>query len=267
MSVTRVTVASDKPADPNGAPPAHVDVKPDGSVQVDPAKVPPAGDKPAGDRPSWLPEKFKSVEEFVKSHSELEKKLGTPKAGDAPADKPTAVTPEAAKAAGIDMNALTKEFAEKGELSAETLKNLNDKGFDKAAVDGYIAGQQAIADKLSNTLAEVAGGKTQLAATIAWAQANLSAEDAAAYDAALDSGDLRLARLALQGVVAQYEAANGKDPSLVNGGEGTRTTGVEPFGSQHEIVTAMSDKRYSKDPVYRAKVEARMHITPSFGTR
>lgn len=266
MPVASVEVPTDVKPDPNAAVPAHVKDGPNGGAQVDPKLVPPAGEKPA-ERPTWLPEKFKTVEDFTKSYGELEKKLGEQqKPADKPADKP-GVTPEAAKAAGIDMAALNTEFSKNGELSAETLKALADKGFDKTAVDSYIAGQTAISEKMTNELAVVAGGKTQLAATLAWANANISADDAAAYEAALDSGDLKLAKLALQGVVAQYEAANGKDPSLLNGGEGVNNGDVQPFGSNAEMVAAMKDPRYSKDSAYRAKIEARVIATPTRGGR
>lgn len=270
MAVASVVVTTDPVVDPNPAPPAHVKDGPNGSAQVDPKLVPPAGDKPAGERPAWLPDKFKTVEDFTKSYGELEKKLGEQKPADKPADKPgdkPGVTPEAAKAAGIDMAALNIEFSKNGELSAETLRTLSDKGFDKAAVDSYIAGQTAITEKMTNELAAVAGGKVQLAATLAWANANLSAEDAAGYEAALDTGDLKLAKLALQGVVAQYEAANGKDPALLNGGEGVGNGDVQPFGSNAEMVAAMKDKRYGTDPVYRSKIEARVIATPTRGGR
>jgi hypothetical protein len=127
MPVERVEIPADKGTDPNASAPAHVKDGPNGGAQVDPKLVPPAGEKPAGERPSWLPEKFKTVEEFVKSHGELEKKLGERKPADAPpagTEQKPGVTAEAAKAAGIDMAALNTEFSRNGELSAETLKTL-----------------------------------------------------------------------------------------------------------------------------------------------
>lgn len=239
--------------------PAHVKDGPNGSVVVDPALVPVPTPKVENGRPAWLPKQFETPEAFAASYNELRTKMDA-----GPPATPAvvaAVTPEAAQAAGIDMTALAQEYAEKGELSAETLKTLNDKGFDKAAVDTYIAGQQAIADKLIATLETVAGGKEQLKTTLEWAKSNLTPAEAAGYDAALDSGNPELVKLALQGVLAKYTAANGSDPKLVDGGEGTRSLADAPFASQEEVVRAMKDPRYKVDPAYRKKVENRLNNT------
>jgi hypothetical protein len=243
--------------------PSHVKDGPNGSVQVDPALVPAPTPKVEGERPKWLPEKFKTVEDFVKSHSELEKKLGaTPPKKDEPAPQTqTEVTVEAAKKAGIDVDALSAEYAKNGELSAESLESLNKAGFNKAAVDGYIAGQKAIADQQTATLEAVAGGKDQLKATLEWAKANLTEAERNGYDAALDSGNIELVKLAMQGVVSKYTAANGSDPALVGGGEETRSGDAAPFASQAEIIRAMQDPRYKTDTAYQAKVYARLANT------
>jgi lysozyme family protein len=165
------------------------------------------------------------------------------------------------------MNALSTEFAKDGELSDETLKLLADKGFDKKAVDGFIAGQQAIAEKLSSALTELAGGKEKLAATFEWAKANLSEADIAAYDAAVDSGNLGLTKLALQGVIAQYNEAVGTDPALITGVEALKSTDSPPFANNAQVVAAMQDPRYKTDEEYRQKVAARLANTSTFGQR
>lgn len=249
-------------SDPKLEAPAHVKDGPNGSAVVDPSLVPAPTPKVEGERPKWLPEKFKTAEEFAKSYAELEKKVGTPAVTpEAVTPKVTEVTPEAAQKAGIDVNALAKEYAEKGELSAETLKALNDKGFDKAAVDGYIAGQKAIADQQIAALETIAGGKEQLKSTLEWAKANLTEAERNGYDAALDSGNLDLVKLAMQGVAAKYAAANGSDPKLIDGGELSTSGDAPGYTSQAEIVAAMSDPRYRTDPAYQAKVYARLGNT------
>lgn len=242
--------------------PAHVKDGPNGSVQVDPALVPAPTPKVEGERPKWLPEKFKTVEDFAKSYAELEKKVGTPAV--TPETKPQTqnqVTAEAAQKAGIDMDALSQEYAKNGALSAESLESLNKAGFNQAAVDGYIAGQKAIADQQTATLEAVAGGKEQLKATLEWAKANLTEAERNGYDAALDSGNIELVKLAMQGVVSKYTAANGSDPALVGGGEETRSGDAAPFASQAEIIRAMQDPRYKTDTAYQAKVYARLANT------
>lgn len=254
----RLTITPVTPADPHVTPGANIVDGPNGGVKVDTTVTPaPIVKAVEGDRPAWLPEKFKTAEEFAKAYGELEKKQSTPAA----AVKPVAVTVEAVTKAGLNLPALDKEYATTGELSAETLQALADKGFDKASVDSYLNGQKAIAEKLVGSFETVAGGKEALAATLSWAKANLTADDAAAYNAAIDSGDLRLAKLALQGVVAQYTAANGKEPALLSGGEGARTTDATPYESTAQMVADMRKPEYKKDPAFRAKVDARLEAT------
>lgn len=256
----RLEITPDITPDPNATPRVDIVEGANGGVKVDPALTPaPVEKSTEGERPAWLPAKYKTIDAFVKAHGELESKLGTPKE---PAVTPVAVTAEAATKAGIDLPALDKEFSEKGELSAETLKSLADKGFDKASVDSYIAGQSAIAEKLVTDLQAVAGGKEAFTATLEWAKANLSAEDKAAYNKAIDTGDLGVAKLALQGVVAQYAEANGTEPNLIDGGEGARTTGVEPYASNAQVIADMRTQKYKTDPAFRKQVEARLAVTP-----
>jgi hypothetical protein len=262
MSTARLAITPDSPPDPNATPRVDIVDGPNGGVKVDPALTPAPADKSKGERPSWLPAQFETPEAFAASYTELRTKMDAGK----PAAPAATVTPEAAVKAGIDLPALAKEFAETGELSAETLNTLKEKGFDQAAVDSYIAGQTAISEKLVSDLQAVAGGKEKFTATIEWAAANLSAEDKAAYNAAVDSGDVRLAKLALQGVVAQYTEANGSPPSLIEGGEGSGSSGVAPYASNAQVVADMSTKAYKTDPAFRAKVAARLAVTPAFGS-
>jgi hypothetical protein len=254
--------------DPNAVPRTDIVAGPNGGVKVDPALTPAPVVKAAeGERPSWLPEKFKTAEDFAKSYTELETKLGTPA-------KPAVVTPAlpqvtaaAAAKAGVDLPALAKEFAEKGALSAETLASLSKAGFNQGAVDSYILGQQAVAAKLTTALEEVAGGKPELQATLEWAKANLNADEVAAYNAAIDSGNPQLAKLALQGVVASYTEANGKEPALLKGGESAPGSGgFVPYASNAQMTKDMRSPEYKTDPAFREMVKNRLSVT-NYGAR
>lgn len=222
-------------------------------VVVDPSKVKPV--VPAGDRPAWLPEKFKTPEDLVASYTELEKKQGTKPV------EPPAVTPEAAKAKGVDLDALSREFSTKGELSAESLKALEDKGFTKAQVDQYIAGQQAVAQQQLSKLSEAAGGKEQLTNVLKWAEVNLPKPEQDAYNTLLDAGNIDGAALLLGSIVSKYTEATGSEPRLVNGTPVPSIAGVKPFRSSAEVVTAMNDRRYKTDPAYREDIERRLSIS------
>lgn len=250
-------------ADPTPANPAGK-IGENGVVLVDtttPEVKPPAE---ASDRPAWLPEKFKSPEEMAKAYGELEGKLGKPAA---PAVEPAApeVLTDKAKAAGVDMAALSQEYLTNGELSAESLAALSTKGFDKATVDSFIEGQKAVAQQLTANIAKAVGGEETMTKMLDWARVNLSTEEAAAFDQAVTSGNQGLAVLAAQGLASRYTAANGSEPTLVGGEGRTVATGVMPFESSAELTRAMSNPLYESDPAYRAKIEQRLAKTSMFG--
>lgn len=229
---------------------------------ADPAAAPAA--EPA--RPAGLPEKFKTVEDLVKSYSELEKKLGAAPA--APAGAPAKVDPivppaapaqaaEAVKAAGLDVAALNAELAEKGDLSPETRTKLEAAGYNKQMVDGYLEGQRAIAAKYATAAHEAAGGADKYKSMVAWAGTNFSADEIAAFNAATDSGNPAQLKLAVQALRGRYEAAEGSDPGLISGGGNAPT--VEAFESNAQMSAAIRDPRYKTDPAYRAQVEKKIH--------
>ena len=51
---------------------------------------------------------------------------------------------------------------------------------------------------------------------------------------------------------------------LLNGKTTVPGDGVQPFASNTEMVTAMRDPRYRKDPAYRKGVENRLRVSPAF---
>lgn len=221
--------------------------------------VTPPGDQqqtqPAADRPSWLPEKFDSPEKFAASYAELEAKLG------AQSEQPTTPTPEqaaeAAKSAGFDMAALQSEYTTNGSLSADTYTKLEAAGFDKAAVDGYIAGQEALAANFRSSVLDSAGGEEAYGAMVQWASTNMSDSEIDAYDRAVSSGDIDGAKMAVAALKARFTEANGSEPNLLNGGNSDGADG-DVFRSVPELTAAMRDPRYASDPAYRADVEAKV---------
>lgn len=219
---------------------------------------------PTDGKPDWLGE-FDSPEDMAKAYQALRAKMskeGAPKeeAPKAEAPKPEEASREdaakAAEAAGVDMGALEAEFTEKGGLSDETYESLAKAGFDRATVDGYIAGQQALADASQARIEAHVGGAETLEAMIEWAASGLSPEEKVAFNKTVDTADEASLLLALDGLKAKYVASEGSEPNLLGG----KTTGSPGgvFRSTAELTTAMSDPRYGKDPAYRADVEAKL---------
>jgi hypothetical protein len=218
-----------------------------------------------------LPEKFKSVEDLAKSYSELEKKLGeqAPKQEEIDPVSKTELKSEtpkqennleiaenAVEQAGLDFNALSQEYAEKGQLGEESYKALEESGIPKEYVDQFIAGQKAIGDQQTNTVKSMVGGEESYNDMAQWASQNMTDAEKKAYNQAVNSPDMETVKLAVNSLQAKYQAANGTEPNLVQG----KATPVaeQGYDSWAQVTEAMADPRYAKDPAYQAAVKAKI---------
>ena len=61
-----------------------------------------------------------------------------------------------------------------------------------------------------------------------------------------------MVQLAIAGLKAEYERANGYEGEMLTGRAAQQPADV--FRSQAEVVAAMSDARYDRDPAYRNDV-------------
>ena len=233
--------------------------------RVDAANAPIPAEGPEGtppvERPEWLPEKFKSAEDMAKAYSELESKLGAPKApAEAPAVAPTdASVADAEKAlapSGLNLQDFNAEFAQKGELSTESYDKLAKAGYDKALVDQFIEGQRARANQFQTDIMSEVGGTEKYTEIVTWAKASLSPGEIDAYNEAVSSGNPEKAKLAAMGLDAKYTKANGSDPQRLIGGQASGSGDV--FESMAQVTAAMKDARYKEDPAYRAKVQSKL---------
>lgn len=216
-------------------------------------------------RPEWLPEKFKSPEDLAKAYTELEGKLGTKKPAEASTEgEPNTAEGDAAKAAaeaalddkGLSFDAFSQEYAEKGELTAESYKKLEDAGIPKAIVDQFIAGQQAVAAKLQTEVKSVVGGDEGFEELVSWAADNASAEDIAAYNKAIDSGDIAQAKLAIAGLAQKFQEARPTEPNLLTGTNGK--VSADAYESNAQLIADMAKPEYKNDPAFRNKVREKL---------
>jgi hypothetical protein len=216
-------------------------------------------------RPDWLPEKFKSAEDMAQAYSELEKKLGSKKEEpEAPQEEEKAPTPDADATevsdvldkAGLDFNTFQEEYNEKGGLSDDAYTALEEAGFPKSLVDSWIAGQEALAQDMTQSVYETVGGQEQYSEMIQWASANLPPGDVEAFNASVDTGDPNLTKFAVQGLYARYRSEAGSAPKLVKGEAASASSGA--FNSAAELTAAMRDPRYHNDPAYRQSVAEKL---------
>ena len=226
--------------------------------------------KPTQSKPEGLPEKFNSVDELVKSYSELEKKLGeqsqpTKESVDpvskveAKQEQPKSdldIATKAVDSAGLNMETLSEEFAKDGKLADGSYQSLEKAGIPKEYVDRFIAGQQAIADQQSATVKNLVGGTEAYDSMSDWAGQNLTETEKQAYNTAVNSKDLEAVKLAVVGLKARYAQSTGSEPTLVEGK--ASPSGEQGFASWAQVTQAMSDPRYAKDPAYQAEVKNKL---------
>ena len=112
------------------------------------------------------------------------------------------------------------------------------------------------------------GGQEKYQALIAWANENITQQQADAYQQALDAGDEQSIMTQLKSFQYDMMMNRGYEPKLTGGRAPTQD--IKGFESEAQVVTAMSDPRYSgsnPDPAYIREVEKRMAVSKVFMER
>ncbi len=151
------------------------------------------------------------------------------------------------------MESLQSEFAEKGELTQDSIDKLEGVGISKDIVNQYIQGQQAVAQQIESEVKGIAGGNDGYSDMITWAKENLSADEVSAYNRVVNGRDLDATKMAVQGLKARM--GGNAEPNLVRGKAAISQT---QFDSVAQITAAMKDPRYAKDSAYREDVKQRI---------
>ena len=206
--------------------------------------------------------KYKSVEELEKAYEHLQSKMGKPEESAEEPEVPE-VTPEAPKeeaeqlvaTKGIDYSALESEWQDKGSLSEDTYKQLEDAGIPQNMVDAYIAGQEALTQSAIKSMHSIAGGEAEYNDMIEWAQDSLSESEIGAFNSSLT--DNAKTEFAIQGLAARYRAEKG--PSLIRGSSSPSSSAG--FSSKAEMTQAMSNPQYARDPAFRADVQRKVALS------
>jgi hypothetical protein len=171
-----------------------------------------------GEQP-LLAGKFKDQASLEQAYLELQKKLGEPR------DEVQATEDEG-------------EQATPDEEEVEESQEPDD--------DDQLTEDQA------NQLFEMVGGEKAYKAMINWAGQNLSQEEVQMYDSVMGSGNASSIYFAVQALANKYSDAVGSDGQLLTGKGASQES--QGFRSQAELVQAMSDPRYDRDPAYRKDV-------------
>ena len=224
------------------------------------------GEKLVGEQEQLLAGKYKDAQELEKAYVELQKKLGSNESEDVEQTSATEdETEETSLSDGASLisSANDEYYANDGKLSEETLEKFSGMS-SKELVEAYLEVQKTDAFKAKteevadlsdadiNTIKNFAGGETQYDNIIAWANTNLDAQSQEAFDSIVNTGSVDAIKIVVSGLKSQYEAANGYEGKMYTGKAPKGNTDV--FRSQAELVAAMNDKRYDRDPAYRQDV-------------
>lgn len=158
----------------------------------------------------------------------------------------------------VDFGALEDEYNQNGVLSDKSMKALADAGYPKEVVDAYLNGIEATQEKFYNTVIGYAGSEDEYAQITQFVQAQ-GEQAITAFNNALQGGNLGIIKMVIQGVKADMVATNGTTNQTILG----QSTGVSMdnsngFTSKMQMLEAMDDIRYTKDPAYRQLVEKKI---------
>ena len=212
--------------------------------------------------------KYKNAEELEKAYGELQKKLGEQEAESKGETVEETVEPEAEAEPSPQVTLITDasvEYAEKGEISDETLAKFSEIS-SKDLVQAYVEAQKNapeqqtqvadLTDAEVNSIHNSIGGEQSYADVITWSTDNLGKETMDAFDSLVKMGNAKAIELAVSGMKSQYDDANGYEGRMLSG-KSPKTSG-DIYRSQPELVAAMNDPRYDTDPAYRQDVIAKL---------
>ena len=98
----------------------------------------------------------------------------------------------------------------------------------------------------------IVGGESQYDDMMVWAKENLKSQEVEMFDAVMEKGDPLSAFFAVQALTYRFQDARGVDGEMLQGKAPTNKG--DSFKSQAQVVKAMSDPRYEKDPAYRQEI-------------
>jgi hypothetical protein len=227
--------------------------------------------------------KFKSAEDLEKAYKELEKKLGQKEetvseegaesgeesgAESEPTDEPDTDNDDEADEAVSEeadflKSASEEYYSNNNQLKPETIQRLKEMPSDKL-VEAYLnniknspaVAPQVLTDADAKSIVDSVGGDEAYNQTLAWAADNLSANEVAAYDNVVNSGNKDAIFFAVQALNQKYRDSVGFEGQQVSG-KNVRGS-VKGYRSQAELARAISDPRYRNDPAYRLDVETKL---------
>ena len=219
------------------------------------------GERLAEQEQQLLAGKYQSAEELERGYLELQKRLSSPAEEEPQVEEaPEAEEEEEIEVDGDLFDAIMESYRT-GEWDDNLVEEVGK--MDPIDVANMFltkqgeAQQTAVATEEDVTqIQDSIGGIDEYQNMIQWASENLSEQEINLYDAAMDRGDPLTMFFAAQALNSRYQDAVGYDGEMLTG-SAPRNTG-DVFRSQAELVAAMSDPRYDKDPAYRMDISEKL---------
>ena len=204
--------------------------------------------------------KYKNAEDLEQAYLELQKKLGSDddEVEDTTLDEDE-VEYDEATVAGIEtiQSASDEYYENEGRLSDETMEKFGNMDA-RDLVEAFMAIQENadpadnypdLSDAEMNTVYNSVGGEAEYDKLTSWAADNMDERALEAFNTVIDQGNPTAIQLAVAGMKAEYDNTEGYEGRMLTGKAAQNSR--DGVRSQAEVVQAMSDPRYDKDPAYR----------------
>lgn len=239
------------------------DENPQGALNSDEQESLQIGEEMAQEQESKLAGKYKNAEDLEAAYIELQKKLGesTSEEDTDQSDTDQSDTEETENEGSVDSSLFDRLWEEsQDEFSQATLDELSNADPTDLA-NMYLdyrnsENSNTITEQDAEALKNTVGGEENYNQMLSWANDNLEDSVIEMYDSVMESGDRNAAFFAMQALAYRYGDSVGVEGKLVQGKAPTETS--KGFKSQAEVVAAMQDPRYDKDPAYRQQIMAKL---------
>jgi len=203
--------------------------------------------------------KFENAEELENAYLELQKKLGS-NDEDTEVDteeKESDEDPDWSAGAQVIADASEEYYSNEGKLSEETMQKFTEMS-STDLVNAYMEIQKNapppqaeavdLTDSEMNQVFNSAGGEAEYNKLTSWAAENLAENKLDAFNSIINQGDATAIQIAVAGLKSEYDNSEGYEGRMLTG---KAARAQDNFRSQAELVSAMNDPRYDRDPAYR----------------
>jgi len=211
---------------------------------------------------TMLAGKYKNAEELEAAYIELQKKLGAPRENEETKET-TESEEEVTEEVTADSSLFDRLYEEsKGEFSEETLKEISNAKPEELAkmyLDyryNNTTEKEVLSEQDATSLKNSVGGDEAYTQMMQWANDNLSEQEISMYDSVMETGNAGSAYFAMQALSYRFNDSVGVEGKLLQGKAPANSS--RGFKSQAEVVAAMSDPRYDRDPAYRQEIMSKL---------